>query len=167
MKKIHLIIFILLFFSFNSKSYSNVVYLDIEFLVKNTDIGKSTLDKLNNLNNKNLEDLKKKQNELKEIELNLKNKQKIISEDQFNLELDQLKLKVKKFNNDKDLMVKSFTQKKNKEMDNLLKEINLVIQDYMKKNSIEIVLDKKNVFIGQSNFDITEIIFKEINIKFN
>ena len=62
MKKIYLIIFILILFSFNSKSYSNVVYLDIEFLVKNTDIGKSTLDKLNDLNNKNLEDLKKKQN---------------------------------------------------------------------------------------------------------
>tara|TARA_Y100000591_G_scaffold322148_1_gene338099 strand:- start:289 stop:411 length:123 start_codon:yes stop_codon:yes gene_type:complete len=35
----------------------------------------------------------------------------------------------------------------------------------MNKNSIDILLDRKNVFMGKKNSDITETIIKEINKK--
>ena len=37
----------------------------------------------------------------------------------------------------------------------------------MTKNSIDIVLDQKNVFIGKSTSDITDELLIEINLKFN
>jgi Skp family chaperone for outer membrane proteins len=38
-----------------------------------------------------------------------------------------------------------------------------IIQDYMKKNSISIIIDKKNIFIAQSNYEITDEILELIN----
>jgi len=35
----------------------------------------------------------------------------------------------------------------------------------MEKNSIDILLERKNVFIGRSNSDITNVIINEINDK--
>ena len=37
----------------------------------------------------------------------------------------------------------------------------------MDKNSINILLDRKNVFIGKNNSDITNVIINEINKKYN
>ena len=45
-------------------------------------------------------------------------------------------------------------------------KFNSVIQVYMDQNSIDVVLDKKNIFIGKVSSDITKIILKEINTKF-
>ena len=33
----------------------------------------------------------------------------------------------------------------------------------MEKNSIAILIEKKNIFIAKSNYDITEIVIEEIN----
>jgi len=53
----------LLFFLFTNLSFSNepVAYIDIDFILKNSDIGKKTLEKINTQNNKNIQDLKKKE----------------------------------------------------------------------------------------------------------
>ena len=63
-------------------------------------------------------------------------------------------------------MVNDFKQKQKKELGTVLKKINIVIQEYMKTNSIEIVLDKKNIFVGKVSSDITEKILKEVNKRY-
>ena len=45
----------------------------------------------------------------------------------------------------------------------ILKKINPIIEKYMQENSISIIHDKKNVFIANKNYDITENIIKFIN----
>ena len=52
----------LLFFLFTNTSFSNesVAYIDIDFILKNSDIGKKSIEKINAQNNINIQDLKKK-----------------------------------------------------------------------------------------------------------
>ena len=52
--------FFLLFFSLYGTSNGNetIAYIDIDFIIKNSDIGKRTLKKINDRNNKNIEELK-------------------------------------------------------------------------------------------------------------
>ena len=149
-----------------SQAHSNIVYIDIDFLIKNSNIGKASLDKLETLNKKNIKKLNDKENELKKNETDLKNKQNIISVDQFNKEVNLLKEKIKLFNSEKDKMVNDFNKIKVKEINNVMIKFNTVIQVYMDQNSIDVVLDKKNIFIGKVSSDITKIILKEINTKF-
>ena len=165
-KKIFLYFFLFIFI-FNSKiSFGNTVFIDIDFVIKNSNIGKITLKKLETLNNQNIEKLKNKQSELKNLENELNNKKNIISSDEFNKELKELEAKFKNFNTEKEKMVNNFKSEKNKEISSVLKKINSVIQNYMNNNSIELVLDKKNIFVGKVSSDITEKILIEVNNKF-
>ena len=52
---------------------------------------------------------------------------------------------------------------KQKKLDSFLKKINPLLQDYMKNNSIDIVLEKKQIFIGNSSIDISDNIIELIN----
>jgi len=149
-----------------AQANSNIVYIDIDFLIKNSNVGKASLDKLETINEKNIKKLKDKEVELKKNESDLKKKQNIISADQFNKELSLLKDKIKLFNSEKDKMVKDFNKIKVEEINNVMIKFNSVIQVYMDQKSIDVVLDKKNIFIGKVSSDITKIILKEINTKF-
>ena len=47
----------------------------------------------------------------------------------------------------------------------LLNKINPIIQDYMQKNSISIIFDKKNIYIADKNYDISNNLIEIINKK--
>jgi len=161
------IFFFLYIFIFNSTiSYGSIVYLNIDFVIKNSEIGKLSINKLESINQQNLETLKKNQSELKELENELKKKENIISKEEFNKELKILKIKFKEFSIEKEKMVQNFKKKESEEIGAILEKINVVIQEYMKENSIEIVLDKKNIFVGKVSSDITENILIQVNNKY-
>ena len=167
MKNFKLFSFLLLVFFFNFKlAYSSIVYIDIDFIINNSEIGKISLTKLESINKTNLDNLKKNQTELRKLENELKKKENIISTEQFDKEIKLLKLKFKEFNIEKENMINDFKKKQKKELGSVLEKINLVIQEYMKTNSVEIVLDKKNIFVGKTSSDITEKILKEVNNKY-
>ena len=167
MKKNFFLYFFSLIFFFNStNTFGNIVFIDVDFIIKNSNIGKISLKKLENINNENLESLKQKQSELKNLEEDLNNKKNIISSDDFNKELTELKAKFKSFNSEKEKMANNFKSIQNNEISSVLKKINSVIQEYMNTNAIDLVLDKKNIFIGKVSSDITEKILTEVNIKF-
>ena len=64
---------------------------------------------------------------------------------------------------EKNELLKNFKIKKKNDLDKFLTKINPIIQTYMKDNSIDIVLDKKQIFVGSVNKDITEEILKLVN----
>ena len=73
MKFSKLIFFFLYIFIFNSTiSYGSIVYLNIDFVIKNSEIGKLSINKLESINKQNLETLKENQSELKSLKMNWK-----------------------------------------------------------------------------------------------
>ena len=62
-------------------------------------------------------------------------------------------------------MVKEFSDLKKNELEALFDKINPIIQNYMKENSIEILMNSKNIFIGNINSDLTQVLINEINSK--
>ena len=144
-------------------SNDKVSFIDIDFILKNSNLGKSILNEIENLNNKNIDELQSKEKELKKIEEEIKSKKNILSEQEFKKEVDLLKEKIKKYRIYKDKLVNDFEQNKNKKLNLFFKEVNPIIQKFMDKNSIDILLDRKNVFIGKKNSDITNQIIQELN----
>jgi len=158
---------IILFFLIISTTFANsndkVSFIDIDFILKNSNLGESILNEIENLNNKNIDELQNKEKELKKIEEEIKSKKNILSEQEFKKEVDLLKEKIKKYRIYKDKLVKDFEQNKNKKLNLFFKEVNPIIQKFMDKNSIDILLDRKNVFMGKKNSDITNQIIQELN----
>ncbi len=162
-KKLFLIIFIIFIGINNSYSDQKIAFIDLDFVVENTNIGKGILKDLNDLNSQNIKKLKLKEEQLKLKEDEIKKKQNIISESEYSKEINLLRDKIKTFRNEKNLMVSNFNKEKNKKIRILFDQMNPIIQNYMDKNSIDILLDKKNVYIGNIGSDITKIVIDEIN----
>ena len=97
------------------------------------------------------------------MKIRSKKKQNISSSEEITKEIELLKKKVKQYNDEKNILVSKFKNFKQKEIEILMSKINPVIQNHMKQNSIEILLDSKNIFIGDVNSDLTKIIINEIN----
>ena len=57
-----LILIIFILFSHNVKADTKIVFIDIDYLMKNSNIGKTSLKKIENLNNKNINILKENEN---------------------------------------------------------------------------------------------------------
>ena len=148
-------------------SNENIVFVDVDYIIENSNVGKKALEKINNLDKKNVDTLKKKNSELQKIEIELKNKQNIITEDAFKLEVKNLKEKVNAYKKEKKIMVTNLNKFKNEEISKVFEQISPIISRYMENNSIKIVFDSKNIFMGASSSDITKTILDEINNQIN
>tara|TARA_B100000963_G_scaffold83425_1_gene71115 strand:- start:1090 stop:1599 length:510 start_codon:yes stop_codon:yes gene_type:complete len=159
-------VFLILFFNLyfiNVNAENKIVFLDIDYVIKNTSIGKKILNDLNQINETNIKKLKKKETELKDIETNITSKKNLISEEEYNNEILTLSKKIQVFKEEKNKMVNDFNKKKDSEFINLLNKINPLIKKFMSDNEIDVVLDKKNIIIGSINSDITNDLIDLIN----
>lgn len=148
-------------------SNENIVFVDVDYVIKNSNVGKKALEKINNLDKKNIDTLKKKNSELQKLETELKNKQNIITNDAFQLEVKNLKELVNAYKKEKKIMVTNLNKFKNEEISKVFEQISPIISQYMENNSINILFDSKNIFMGASSSDITKTILDEINNKIN
>ena len=57
-----------------ANSNDKVSFIDIDFILKNSNLGKSILNEIENLNKKNIDELRNKEKELKKIEAEIKSK---------------------------------------------------------------------------------------------
>ena len=161
-----LLIFFIFFISTNLSSSKEAAFVDIDYIVANSNIGKKVLENINKLDKKNIKNLRKKNKSLQELEITIKNKKNVISEDAFNKEVISFQKKVQEFKVEKNEIVKNFNDFKRKELKNIFKKISPIINDYMEENSISILLDSKNIFMGSKKSNLTEDILDSINKEF-
>ena len=145
----------------------NLKFANVDLIIKNTNIGKKALTKINKLDQENMKKLNSFEKELKEKENEIKLKKNLLSESELKKEVNKLNLKLAEFKKQKDIMVKNLSDTKNKELQLVFKTINPIIQNYMNENSIQILLNSKNVFIGNKKSDLTQDLINEINKKIN
>ena len=165
--KNYLLVFFLFFNITIAYSEEKIAFVDIDFLIENSDIGKSALAKIKIEDEKNISILKKKTKELKDLENDIKNKKSILSPEAYENEVKLFKEKVNNYSNEKNTIVNSFNDFKKKEIDKIFKKITPIIKSYMDSNSVSILLDTKNIFMGNVNNNLTNEILKEINKSLN
>jgi outer membrane protein len=161
MKKLIYIFFISII-SFNTHA-NEIYYIDVDYVLNNSNLGKKIISKLNKVNKKNQTDLEQKEKQLKILEKEISNKKNVISQNELNIEIDDLKKKIILFREEKNKKSIDFKNLRSNELSNFLEKITPVIENFMKKNSITIIFEKKNIFIAESKYDITLPIIDLIN----
>ena len=162
------LIVLIFFLNLTTIAYpNNIVYINMNYILSNSNYGKSIFNELENINKTNIKELEIKEKILKDLEKKITNQKNILSKEDLEKKINDLKKKIVVFNKNKDELSKEFNVYKNKQITDFMKNIEPLVSDYIKKNSITIVLDKKNVIIGEKDFDITlkilEIVDKNIN----
>ena len=161
----YLIKIIIIFFTLSNVSYAadKIAFVDIDFIINDSELGK----KLNKNFNENIkkEDgrLKKKEEDLKSQEKKILNQKNVLSEDELNKLLIELRKEIKNFKNERISINKKLRDQKIKETNSLLSSLNNILANYAEENSISLIIQKKNIVIGKSELDITKDVLNIFN----
>ncbi len=157
------LLFFIIFFFFNSYSLSEenkIVYIDMDLLISKSLAGKSINNQIKSQNKNNLEKFKKIESDIKNEDEDISNKKNILSEDEYKKLVSQLNKKIKNYR----VMVSENVDKNNKlkisATKKLIKKLNPILSDYSEKNSISIILQKRDIIIGKNSLNITDDIIK-------
>ena len=140
-----------------------IVYLNLDYIFQNSVPGKLILEELDNKRKKNIEKFKLQENEFRQKEQDIINKKNILSKEEFESKVVELKGEMKVYNEERKKIFLQFEENKKKELNAFLGKITPIIENFVKKNSINIVLNEKNLFIANKKFDITNEIIEIIN----
>ena len=165
-KKFFFIFFIYLSLLNTVNADIKIVYIDIDNILSSSEIGKSLFLKLKKNENFKFNELKLQEEDLKNQENKILASKNLISEDQLKSDIDEFKKKLNEYKEFKKLEIEKLQNNRNEEVTNLLKSINSVIEKYMSENSISMIVDKKNIYIADKNYDITNNIIELINKTF-
>ena len=162
------IILIIFFIGLPSNIFAEnkIAYLDLDFILSNTNVGKSLFEKIQKIESDKIKELNDKERILKNEENKILASKNIISKDELNRNISEFQLKLKNYKNLRLEQIDLLKKKRNKDILNLLKSINPIIEKYMNENSISILIDKKNIFIADKNFDITKNLVDLIDTNF-
>ena len=165
MIKFFLNILIFLFF-LSIKSHANVIAIvDINYIIKNSEAGKSIQQILEKDNNKFKSELKKKNESLKNEEKKIISQKNVLSEQEFNNKIQEFRDKLKKHNSEKNKNLELLNQKKALGISKLLENLNQILVDYSKENNFDLVVDKKYTILTKNDNDITSKVLELLNNK--
>ena len=134
MKKFFIIFFLFNFFFSNlSLSAERIVYLDLDFILSNSNKGKLILSNLENLNKKNVETLKSKEKLIKEEEDELIKQKNIISSEAYNDKVKNLRNKIQILREEKNKLANNFTEERKIKINEFFKIIDKVLREYVEK----------------------------------
>ena len=146
-------------------SEEQIVYLDLDNIVGNTKAGKLIISNLEKSKKSALTKFEKKEKELKKIEDDINKQKNILSEEELKKKLFEFRKEINIFQTDRQNVINQFNKKKVEEFNNFFKKITPIIQSYVSEKNIDIVLDKKNIFVASKKKDITQEIIKLIDSK--
>ena len=159
-----LVLFFLIIFSKISFSNENkLVYIDLNIIMNNSIAGKSITTQLEDNHKKSISELKKIEEKLKKEETEIISQKNILSKEEYEKKIIDLREKARKFRTERNENINNLN---NQRLEATAKIINLVrpiLSEYSEKNSISIIIDKKNVIIGKTTLDITDEILKIVD----
>ena len=169
MKNLIKIIFLslILFFPLEKKLIaSDIYFIDYSRVMNESTAGKKAQDNLKNLlknSNKKFEETAKK---LKSEENKIISQKNALSKEEYKKKAEALRKKVFDLNKDREKSIRDVAAKRKKAGDEMLKNLNPILGKYMKDNNISLVIDKKNVLMGDKKFEITSQIIEILNKEF-
>ena len=165
MKKLHQVFVFFFLFVFSKSLYAdiNVVYLDIDFILQNSKAGKYLVNE--NRHKQNLDTFEKTEIELKEKEKKILSQNNILKKEELQMKIKDLRSEVEEYKKKRAELVDSLNDVRINSSNKLLEQINPILLEYSKVNSISIILQKKNIIMGKSELDITQNILKLLDNK--
>ncbi len=157
------IIFFLFSFQVKSNENSKVRYIDIDFIFKNSIVGKK-------INEIAIEDRDKKIKANKKIEKKLEDQKKeilaqqnILSKEEFEQKVLSHQKEVQEYQVKKNKDIKEMNKKNIDLTRNFMKKIDKILLEYANMNKIDLVLKKEILIISNSNLDISKNVLEIVN----
>ena len=157
----------IIFYSNISYSESLIAFLDMDKLMLQSKAGKSITTQLEKLHKNNITTFKQKEEELKNKETSIVSQKNVLNNEEFEKKINLLRKEANEYRIKRRDLINSLTKKRVDAQNKLINVINPILADYSKKNSISIIIQKKNIIIGKSELEITDDILKILDNSLN
>lgn len=162
------ILLILINFLFFEKILANnLAFIDFNYILNNSTAGIQLVNKLQKTNVSNIKILENEQLDINNEKLEIEKKKNILSNEQLNIKISKYNTRLEKFNLKQDEMSNNFKKLRENEITNFIKNINPLIENYMVKNNIDLIIKKESIYISKTDLDISNEIIKLIDSKIN
>ena len=149
----------------NSFAENKIVYIDMNKILNKSKVGAFVEKELTKLHETKLEGFKKTEEDLKKKEIDLVSKRNILARNEFDAKVKLLNEDAQKYQAERRKWFDEIAVKRNKARAEVLKSLDPIITNYFEKNQISLMLYKRNIAIGSSELDITDVIIDQLNIK--
>ena len=158
---------ILIFFSAllsTSFLYADVPhFIDFKYILNQSEAGKKAQTGLKKILDKGVKDLREKEKKIVEEEKKLIEQKKLISAEEYKKKVQLLRSDMNKLQKQRINLISETSKKRNLARNELLKNLNPIIKDYMKSKNIRMVIDKKSLLLADEKLDITKDILALLN----
>jgi|TARA_B110000967_G_C18830781_1_gene533954 outer membrane protein len=166
LKRLFIIIFLfLLYFNPSISDDLKIVYVDIDKVLLQSNAGKAITKQLENLNKNNIKKFKEQEKKITSNENDILKKKNVLSEEEFKKKVNNLQIDIKNFKENINSSRVDLDKKRLEATAKILDILNPILSDYSSKNSISLIIQKKNIVIGKTELDITSQILKILNTK--
>ena len=148
-----------------SNANENIKFININYIVNNSEAGKALNKIIENKGkkiNSELNDMGKKIENKKDKIISQKN---ILKKEEYEKLLKSYDEEVKKFNNIRKKRNEDFNKFRINSQKKILETLNPIITAFLKKDSVQILLQKEQIIFGDKKLDITEEILNIFNEK--
>mgnify|MGYP001216841247 FL=1 len=148
-----------------SNANENIKFININYIVNNSEAGKALNKIIENKSKKitsELNDIGKKIENKKNKMISQKN---ILKKEEYEKLLKSYDKEVKEFNNIRKKRNEDFNKFRINSQKKILETLNPIITAFLKKESVQILLQKEQIIFGDKKLDITEQILKIFNDK--
>ena len=140
-------------------------FLDFKYILNQSDAGKKAQSFLKNKLEKGIKNLKEKEKTIQQEEKKIISQKKVITEDEYKKKVSELRKKVALLQKERTTLLNTVAKQREKARNELLKNLNPIIKDYMKDKKIRMVIDKKSLLLADENLNITNDIIDLLNKK--
>ena len=165
MNKILIKILLLLFISVPGYSSEKIVYLDVEMIMQKSIAGKSIIDQLKKKREISISKFQKKEKDIIDKEKKLIAQKNVLSKEEFESKIIELRKDISNYQKERNKTSNEIARSRVKASTKLIKKLTPILEEYSKKNSIKIIVQKKNIVMGKKEYDITKDILELINQK--
>ena len=143
-----------------------VAYLDMKFVLNNSKAGKGAQDFLQKSFKENQKNFLDRENALKKEEKDLLSQKSILTKEEYQKKSDDLRKKVIDYQSERRASLEKITAQRAEARQKLFEKLDPIMKTYIKENNISLIVDKKNILMGSTDLDITNIIVEKLNKEF-
>jgi len=164
---IKIYVFVIIFFIVTNSYANNIVYIDMDYILNQSIKGKNISQILENENKTTTDKLNEIEENLKIEEKKIISKKNILNDDQYRKLIQEFQIKINNFNSEKNIAINLLNKKKINLTKDFINQINPIFIEFAQKNSISIILKKKDIIMGDSSLDKTLELLNLVNEKIN
>ncbi len=165
--KLFLLLFIF-FISFSKVSLSHeksIVYIDLNKIMNHSTAGKSITSQLENNHKKNISKFQKIEEDLKKKESEIIAQKNVVSSEEFEKKIIDLRNQANKYRKERNDSINNLNNQRLQATQKMITLVRPILSEYSDKNSISLIIDKKNIIIGKTMLDITNDILLIVDEK--